>query len=617
MRAQGSIAGLKRLIIERTEGNPFFMEEMVQVLLDEGALVRNGAVKLAKSMNAVKVPATVQAVLASRIDRLSVDEKELLQTLAVLGREFPLELVKHVTLRPSDALEHGLSRLQAGEFIYEQPAAGDIEYVFKHALTQEVAYNSVLVERRKQLHERAGLALESMFAEQLDDHLGDLAHHYRRSDNITKAVEYLGQAGQRAQQRSAHADAVGSLSAAIDLLKKLPDSPERIQRELLLQLAVGPAFIAVKGYASPEVERAYNRARKLCERVGDPPELFSALFGLWLVYFGGADLPTALGLAQQLLRRAQSAHDPSLLLLAHLALAQTSRHMGKTLQTTEHLEIALSLYDRERHRPLIFRYVGLDSGVVCLSYAVSTLWQLGYPDQALKKGNEALALAQALSHPHSLVFAEVFVGFLLLARGEVRATQETAEGAIALCAEHGLIDALAWATCLRGGAIAKEGRNEEGIAQLQEGLAAIRATGAKLGRPYFLCFLAEACMETGRLDDGLSALTEALAVADQHEARAFESETYRLKGELLLKQDDSNVTEAQSCFERAVDIARKQSAKSLELRATMSLGRSLAKQGRREEARTMLAEIYGWFTEGFDTADLKNAKVLLDELGAN
>ena len=238
---------LKRLIIERTEGTPFFMEEMVQALFEDGVLQRNGAVKLAKSMSAVKVPATVQAMLASRIDRLPAEEKELLQTLAVLGREFPLGLVQRVTLKPDDELERMLSRLQAGEFIYEQPAAGDIEYIFKHALTQEVAYNALLVERRKLLHERAGQALESMFAEQLEDHLDELAHHYSRSDNVAKAVEYLGRAGQQALQRSAYADAISSLSAAIDLLQRLPDSPERIQRELLLQLAVGPALIAVKG----------------------------------------------------------------------------------------------------------------------------------------------------------------------------------------------------------------------------------------------------------------------------------------------------------------------------------------------------------------------------------
>jgi len=591
---------------------------IVQALFEDGVLQRNGAVKLARSMNAVKVPATVQAVLAARIDRLPPEEKELLQTLAVLGREFPLGLVKHVTLRPNDTLERGLSRLQAGEFIYEQPATGDIEYIFKHALTQEVAYNALLVERRKQIHERAALAIESMFAGQLEDHLDELAHHYSRSDNVAKAVKYLGRAGQRALQRSAYIDAIGRVRAAIYLLPRLPDSPERTQQEVLLQLAVGPTLIAVKGNAGPEVERAYARARELCERLDNPPELFPALFGLWAIHLLRGELRKADELAQQLLRRAQSTHDSSLMLNARRALGNTSYLMGKFLPAREHLLYAIALYDPERHRPLIFRYGGFDAGVAGLSYAAWTLWQLGYPDQALKRGSEALALAQALSHPFSLAFAGGFVGNLHQFRREARAAQEHAEGMIALSAEHGFSQLLAWATTLRGWAMVEQGsepgRSEEGIAQIQEGSVAFRATGAELMRPYFLCLLAEACMAPGRFDDGLSALAEALTAADEHKIRHYEAEMHRLKGELLLKQSNSKASDAQSCFQRAIAVARKQRGKSLELRATMSLSRLLDKQGRRDEARAMLAEIYGWFTEGFDTADLKDAKALLDEL---
>jgi predicted ATPase len=288
--------------------------------------------------------------------------------------------------------------------------------------------------------------------------------------------------------------------------------------------------------------------------------------------------------------------------------------MGKFLPAGEHLADAIALYDPERHRPLIFRYGGPDAGVGCLSYAAWTLWQLGYADQALNRGNEALALARRVSHPVSLAFAEGFVGFLHQFRRETRAAQGHAEGMIALSAEHGIPQLLAWATTLRGGAMAEQGRSEEGIAQIQEGLAAFRATGAELMAPYFLCLLAEACMETGRFDDGLSALTEALIAADENENRSCEAEMHRLKGELLLKQSDSNTPEAHSCFQRAIEIARRQSAKSLKLRATTSLARLLASQGRREEARAMLAEIYGWFTEGFDTGDLIDARALLKEL---
>jgi predicted ATPase/class 3 adenylate cyclase len=607
---------LKRLISERTEGNPFFIEEMVQALFEDGVLVGNGVVKLAKSMNVVKVSATVQGVLAARIDRLSAEEKELLQTLAVLGREFPLGLVKHVIFTPDDTLERGLSRLQAGEFIYEQPAAGEVEYVFKHALTQEVAYNALLIERRKLLHERAGEALESMYAERLDDRLDDLARHYSRSDNVSKAVEYLGRAGQQAFQRAAYADAISSLSAATALLQKLPESPERIQRELLLLLDIGATLITVRGNTAPEVEAVYSRARELCERLGDPPELFPALWGLWFTHLLRGELRRAYELAEQLLARAQSARDPALLIYAHAALGSTLSFMGHLLSARERLELAISLYDQERHRPNAFRYGGTDHGVVGLSTVSRILWLLGYPDQALARGNEALALAQGLSQPHNLAFAKVFVGFLHQFRGDVRAAQENTESLIALCAEYGLTYWLAHATIVRGWAMAEQGRPQEGIAQIQEGLAHTRAIGwSELYRPYGLSLLAEACGEAGRLDEGLSALTEALAIADEHENRYYDAEMHRLKGELLLKQDDSNAAAAQNCFERAVEIARKQSAKSLELRATTSLARLLARQDRRDEAHAMLADIYNWFTEGFDAADLKDAKALLDELG--
>jgi predicted ATPase/class 3 adenylate cyclase len=301
---------LKRLVIERTGGNLFFIEEMVQTLFDEGALVRNGVVKVTRSLSQIRIPATVQGILAARIDRLSGEQKELLQTLAVIGREARLGLIRKVVSASVNAqLESILANLRASEFIYEQPTLADGEYIFKHALTQEVAYDSLLIERRKQMHEQAGQALESMFADQLDDHLGQLAHHYIRSDNIDKAIEYLGRAGQQALRRSAHADAISSLSAAMNLLQKLPDSPEGVQRELPLQLAVGTAFIATKGWAVAEVERAFTRARELCERLANPSESFWVLYGLYTVYFVRGEMRPAQDLAEQLLRRAQSADD--------------------------------------------------------------------------------------------------------------------------------------------------------------------------------------------------------------------------------------------------------------------------------------------------------------------
>jgi len=605
---------LKRLIIERTGGNPFFIEEMVQALFDEGALVRNGVVRVTRSLSQLRLPPTVQGILAARIDRLSAEQKELLQTLAVIGRESPRALISKMIATAEAQLERMLAELRAAEFIYVQPGLADTEYVFKHALTQEVAYNSLLIERRKLLHERAGRALESIFVNQLDDHLTQLAHHYSHSANLDKAVEYLGRAGQQAVQRSANPDAITSLTLAIDLLNKLPEGPERDQRELTLQLALGPALIAIRGWAEGKVEGAYTRARELCERLGDPPESFSALFGLHTVYFLRDEIRSAYGLAEQLLSRAQRVHDPALLLLAYEALGHASHQKGELLRAREQLEMAISLYDREHHRPLAF-LIGFDPEVACLSYSTWTLWYLGYPDQALKIGNEALALAQGLSHPHTLAFAEFFFCVLRHFRREVLAVRESSERVISLSAEHGFTHWLASATSQRGWAMAEQGHHEDGIAQMLNAQATLHTIGAELGWPHFLSMPARAFIEKGRFDDAAIALTEALTLSFQREDRVYEPEAHRLKGELLLRLDGSNAAEAQNCFKRAIEIARKQSAKSWELRATMSLARLLRDTDRRDEARTMLADIYNWFTEGFDTADLKDAKTLLDQLG--
>jgi predicted ATPase len=503
-----------------------------------------------------------------------------------------------------------LAELQAAEFIYEQLAIGGVEYVFKHALTQQVAYNSLLIKRRKQLHEQTGQALESIFAGQLDDHLSQLAHHYSLSDNVDKAIEYLGRAGKQSMQRSAYTDAINSLNVAIELLQRLPDGLERIQVELL-QLSLGLALFAIEGFAAAEAERAFTRAREICERLGDPPELFPAAFGLWAVYYLRGELHVAYAYAEQLMRRAEIFGDSALLISAHIALGDTLSSRGKPVLAMEHLELALSLYDPERHLHLTV-FDG-DARVNPLCYSAVTLWALGYPDRALRRSEEALRLAHTLAHAHDLALVEFFCGRLLQERRDASATRETAERLIALSREHGFSFWLAQATLERGAAIAEEGGNEEGIALMLEGFDMLRAAGPRL---QYLCLFAKACIATDRLDEGLNALTEALATAEKHEWRDHEPEMHRLKGELILKQSPPNAEEAMRSFERAIEIAHDQSAKSWELRATTSLARLLAKQGLRDEARRILAEIYSWFTEGFDTADLKDAKALLEELGA-
>jgi class 3 adenylate cyclase/predicted ATPase len=610
------VPALKRLIIERTGGNPFFIEEMVQALFDERILVRNGIVKVTRSLSQIGIPPTVQGILAARIDRLSGDQKELLQTLAVIGRESPLGLIRLVASTAEVRLERMLAELRASEFIYEQSALTDNEYIFKHALTQEVAYNSLLIERRKQLHERTAQALESMFADQLDDHLSQLAHHYSHSDNVDKAVEFLARAGQQALQRSAYVEAISSLNAAIELLRRVSDSLERSQRELDLQVILGPILIATKGWAAPEVEQVYIRAQELCQQGREIAQIFPVLWGLWVFYLVREELQKAYELGEQLFTLAERAQDPALLLETCGALGYNLYSQGDFSSARVHLEQGAALYDLQQHHALAFLYGGSDPGVFCLTLAAWALWMLGYPDQALARMDNAVTLSHELSHPHTLAFALCFLAELRQFRREGRAAQEQAEAAITLSIEQGLPFWLERGTMTRGWALSEQEHGDEGIAQIRQGLAAYRATGAELWRSRHLALLAEAYGKVGQTAEGLAVVAEALDWVHNNGGRYNQAELYRLKGELLLKQDQSNTAEAQRCFQRAIEIARKQSAKSFELRATTSLSQLLSQQGRREEARTMLADIYGWFTEGFDTADLTDAKALLNQLGA-
>ncbi len=611
---------LKRLIIEKTEGNPFFIEEIVRALFDQGVLVRNGAVKVTRSMSEIHIPPTVQGILASRIDRLPSAEKGLLQTLAVIGKQFPLGLIKQVMQRPEDELERMLAALQLGEFVYEQPAFPETEYIFKHALTQEVAYGSLLVERRKELHERTAAQIEALFNSRLEDHYGDLAHHYSCSGNSLKALEYLELAAQQAIERSANAEAINHLTAAVRLLNTLPDSPQRDRQELALQTMLGPALIATKGNGAPEVGAVYKRALQLGRQSGEDARLFPVLFGLRSFHLIRGELQPAFELAQQLVSLAESVQDSGLLVEAHLAQGNSLFLLGKLIPGLEHTERAISLYDPQTHHVHAFIY-GLDPGVFCLARAAWFLAVLGYPDQASKKLGEALALAQKQRHAFSLAVALLNVDAALFLRREWPAVQQKAEAAIALCTEQGFGSILSQATIQRGYALAQQGQAEEGIALMRGGLDAMLATGSSLFRPLFLCFLAEACLTSGRFEEGLAAVAEAIAIMGKTGERYYEAELHRLKGDLILRRSGVEAepgvqTEAEECFRKSIEIARQQEARSFELRAVTSLSRLWKQQGKKAEARQMLAEIYGWFSEGFVTEDLKAAKSLLDELSS-
>jgi predicted ATPase len=603
---------LKQLILNKTEGTPFFIEEVVQTLAEEGVLSgERGTYRLGKAPTELHISPTVQGVLTARIDRLATAEKALLHQLAVIGRQFPLSLVQHVVTQPEEELYRLLSSLQRKEFLYEQPAFPEVEYIFKHALTQEVAYNSLLIERRKALHERTARAIEALYHAKLHDHYSELAHHYSRSGNTEKAVDYLQLAGQQAAQRSANAEAITHLTVALELLKTLPDTPQRAQQELTLLITLGVPLQAAQGMAAPEVGKVYTQALELCRQVGQTPQLFSGLVGLRRFYLLRAELRTAYELGKQLLSLAQKEQDSLLLLEAYYAVGFTLFNLGELIPAQAHIEQAMALYDPQQHHSHALSY-GYDPGVWFPTYAALVRWYLGCPDQALKSSREALTQVQEPAHPFSLGWALNVSAWLQQYCREAHGTQERAEAAITLSTEQGFPQWLAMGTILRGWALAVQGQGEEGIAQMRQGLATYRATGAEVWRPYFLALLAEGQGKVGQTEEGLEALAEALAVVDRTGERFYEAELYRLKGQLTLQS--KVVEEAEECFRKAIEIAQRQQAKSLELRAVMSLARLWQRQGKHHTARNTLSEIYGWFTEGFDTADLQEAKALLQEL---
>ena len=526
---------LKQLILAKTEGTPFFMEEVVQTLAEEGcSAARRGQLPAGESADGTRIsPPPCKGCWRPASTAWRQKRKPCLQQLAVIGREFPLSLVRQVITQPEEELYRLLASLQRKEFLYEQPAFPEVEYIFKHALTQEVAYGTVLHERRKAFHERTAQAMEALYRANLDEHYSELAHHYTRSGNTEKAVEYLHLAGQQAVQRSANAEAIKHLTTALELLKTLPDTRERAQQELTLHLTLGVPLQATRSFASPEVKATYTRARELCQQVGETRQLFPVLFGLRTFHHVRGEFLTARELGEQLLGLAQREQDPALLMEAYRALGSTLFHLGEFGAAQAHLEQGLTLYDAQRHHSHVFLY-GIEPGVFGLSYAALVLWHLGYPDQALQKSEAARTLAQELSHPFSLAAARVFAAMSHQLRRERALTQEWAEAAITLAREHGFPVWLGQGLSCRAGRWPNRDRVKRGLAQIRQGLATYQAIGAGIFQSYYLALLAEAYGKAGQAEEGLAALAEALTVVDKSGERFYEAELYRLKGELTL-----------------------------------------------------------------------------------
>ena len=602
------LSPLKRLIIERTQGTPFFMEEMVQCLLDEGVLRRNGKVTLASPISTIKVPPTVQAVLASRIDRLPAAEKELLQTLAVMGRDFRLNLVERVTAKSHEQSEQMLAQLQLGEFIYEQPTVGEVEYTFKHAQTHEVAYNSLLTERRRALHERIGHTIEEVYTDQLKDHCNDLAYHYLRSNDGAKAIHYAQLAAEKAAGRGNYAAATDMIASALKLLDQLPRG-ERLPAEFGLRNIEASVAYVLHGGTSHEHERAIRRMCGIGDELGGN-HLLRGQIALTRNFFNKAEHARGLELARHCVDLAEARRDPGLLVDARATAGILAMFCGNFREAIAHFELG-----REISLPLgPYVQAGLVVASVGFSlWLASTLQFLGRLGEAARIADEGLRRARESNHMFTLNYALIMQGVHCRHRREPEAALTWSEQAIALAEEYGFPWWLNFARLVRAWALTELGQVETGMAELVSAIAASELTG-RSDRQTNRAQLAYCYARSQRTGEALSLLNDVLAQVERTGEKMYQAEIIRLKGEVLLMHDSTKTAEAEACFRAALDVARSQQAKWWELRTSVSIARLLRDTNHRDEARTMLSEIYDWFSEGIDLPDLKEAKTLLDEL---
>jgi predicted ATPase len=606
-------AAVLQQLIEKTDGVPLFVEELTKAILESGQLKAvDRHYELTGSLSTFAIPATLQDSLMARLDRL-VTAKGIAQLAAVIGRQFAYDLLSTVSQLDEATLQRELGRLVEAELVYQRGVPPQAIYVFKHALIQDAAYESLLKSTRHQYHQRIAHILEAQFAAIVDQQPELLAHHYTEAGFIEQAVGYWQKAGQSAVQRSAHVEAIRHLRQGLALLQTLPETPDRVQQDVDLHIALGASLFATQGYAAPEVGETYTYARQRCQHLEDPQRLFPVLRGLWNYYAVRAEYQTAHALGEQLLALAQQAQDPAMLVVAHQALGATLSYLGAGASAHTHLAEGIARSDAQQHRAQAFLY-GEDTGMSCRCYAARVLWCLGYPDQGLAQSHEAVTLAQRSANPFSLANALSMAATFHQLRREGHAAQECAEASISIATEQGFPQWKASGAILRGWTLAHQAQAKEGIEQLTQGLIAFRATGAEIGRPGRLALLAEAYGTIGQPEAGLTALAEALTLADTTGERWYEAELYRLNGELLLQQTSDNQAEAEACFHQAIAIAQSQQAKSWELRAATSLARLWDQQDKRQEAHDLLAPVYNWFIEGFDTADLQEAKALLEAL---
>jgi class 3 adenylate cyclase/predicted ATPase len=613
-------ASLRRDIVERTDGIPLFVEEMTKAVLEaegEGEAHRTTAVAVPST--ALVVPASLHASLMARLDRLG-PAKEIAQIGAAIGREFSHALLAAAASKPEADLSAALDRLVAASLLFRQGAPPHATYLFKHALVQDAAYGTLLREPRRALHARIAEALESQFSEIAESQPELLARHCTEAGLIEKAAGLWAKTGLRSVERSALVEAVTQLTLALAQFATLPATPALRREEIGLQVALLTPLINVKGYAAPETKAAAERARVLIQQaealgdaLEDPLLLFSVLYAVSaanIVAFNGDVMRE---LAAQMLTLAQAQGTSAPLLVAHRAAGVSFLYTGDIAQGRAHLEQAIALYDPAMHRSLAMRF-GQDIRVHSLSFRSLALWILGYPEAALADSETARREAREIGQAATLMLTLFFASLTLIFCGNYATAKVVSDELVSLAHEKGALYWNANGMCVRGGLSAVTRKASDAVSMITNGITAWRSTGATLQVPLWLSYLTRAYADLGRIDDAWRCMGEAMTAVETTKETWFEAEINRTAGEIVLKSAEPDEAEAQNYFERALTVARVQQAKSLELRAAMSMARLWRDQGRRGEASDLLAPVYGWFTEGFDTLDLTEAKALLDAL---
>jgi predicted ATPase len=528
----------------------------------------------------------------------------------MIGREFSHELLAAVANRPELELQAALDQLLSSELVFRRGAPPEVTYIFKHALVQDAAYGTLLKSRRQLLHARIAQVLEEHAPTAVAAQPELLAHHCTEAGLIEKAIDYWYKAGRQAVARSAMVEACVQLSQGLRVLHSLPVGADRDLKELDLQVALGAALIATKGWAVPEVGTTYARARQLCMSDAQIPQLLAALLGLFTHHLHWSSKHVALEIAGELLRLAEQQQDIPAQAVGHRCTGVALLFNGQLLSAMTHFERALALYDPGDRTPPVY-LAGPDTRVACLLFMALIHLFLGYSDRALACGREALAAARDLGHSFTTSQALYLTCWLHQIRREQRVVRDRAASLVTYATDHGLSAWAANGTVLYGWAVADGGAAEEGIAELRRGLAASEAMGIQQHTPCFLGLLAELCIGIRNYGEALKLVDEALSRVEKLEERWFEADLHRLKGEALLRCSSEHAAEAETCYQQALAVARKQGARLWELRAAVSLARLWAGQGEQRKAHDLLAPIYGWFTEGFDTQDLKDAGALL------